>query len=104
MSLFPLKQLQRLRPHFADDCFSLVSSMKFCTIFAKQTEFGSNSAPPPSSPYCGSPTGGFSADEIRRTLGNCRSKSLLTRDFNTDYARQIGFVVRIMQRRRSKAV
>lgn len=64
--LFALKQLQRLRPHFgAGGC----SSMKFCTIFAKQTELGSNSV----------------ATSLL-IFGNWRSKmnNRFSRDFNTD--------------------
>lgn len=81
---FPLKQLQRLRAHLAAGCFSLPSSMKFCTIFAKQTELGSNS---PSLLFPGSPMPGFSvAEVILRTLGNGRSKSLLSRDFEAGLA------------------
>lgn len=80
----PLKQLERFRPHFAaEDCFSLLPSMKFCTIFAKQTELGSTSAAPallyPSLLKCDSSA--FSEAEIFSTLVNCRSKSRLNRDF-----------------------
>lgn len=96
--LLALKQLQRFRPHLGAGCLSLLSSMKFCTIFAKQTELGSNSVPPSlllllmaeEVVYCdGSPTLGFSAEEILNTLGNCLSKSLLNRDFKTGLAESV---------------
>lgn len=81
--LFPLKQLQRLRPHLAADCFSLLPSMKFWTILARQTELGSNSLAAPSLLYCASPPMAFSAVEVLRTPGNCRSKSRLSLDLRT---------------------
>ncbi|KAJ0483581.1 hypothetical protein HanIR_Chr13g0666341 [Helianthus annuus] len=75
--MFPLKQLQRLRPHFG---FSgaAASSMNICTILAKQTELGSNCSPSFTSPFAVS-------ELFFRTLGNCLSNNLFNRDFNTGF-------------------
>lgn len=90
--LFALKQMHRFRPYFAGaGCLSLLSSMKLCTIFAKQTELGSNSVSRPSllNSCCGDGSTatviGFSAEEIR----NCLSKSFLRRDLNTGLAEAV---------------
>lgn len=75
--LLALKQLQRLRPHLRGGgwgCGCGCSSMKLWTIFAKQTELGSNSAPPPPPSLL-----------LLLFFGNCFSnaKNLLKRHFDT---------------------
>lgn len=84
----PVKQLQR-RPHLtaADGCFSLLSSMKFRTIFPKQTELGSNSIEPLelSLLKCGSSrTPTLSAAKLLR---NWSSKSRRRRDLAAGFSR-----------------
>ncbi|KAF7818375.1 uncharacterized protein G2W53_023830 [Senna tora] len=62
--------------------------MKFCTIFAKHTELGSNSlwSFTTSLVNCSSSPPTLSAAEFLRTPGNCRSKSRFNRDFTTGLA------------------
>lgn len=77
---FPLKQVHCC-------CFSLPSSIKFWTIFARQNELGSNSSKPSLLQLCsGSVTPpDLSGADVFKTLENGLSKSHLNLDLNTGF-------------------